>query len=55
MAVAYLWGGFALEASASLFGYWGNDAVVDGWSVVADNRLNFCPVGQFSAGLNYYF
>lgn len=55
MAEAYLWGGFALEASASLFGYWGNDAGVDGWSAVADNRLNFSPVGQFSAGLNYYF
>ena len=55
MAEAYLWGGFAIEASASAFGYWGNDAGVDGWSAVADNRLNFSPVGQFSAGLNYYF
>ncbi len=55
MTEIFLPHGFSLEATAALYGYMGNDAEVDGWRIRTSNDIEFTPVAQLSAGINYYF
>lgn len=55
MGMAYLFGGWSLQTTVEVFGYWGNQAKVDGWAATASNQLHFQPVLQGSVGLNHWF
>jgi hypothetical protein len=43
---------FSAGLRGTAFGYWGNDAGVDGWTSSASTGLSFDPVGQLTATFN---
>ncbi len=47
--------GFSVQVAATMYAYYGHDTSYEDWSAEVSSDLSWSPLGQLTAGINWYF